>query len=663
MNDKTILCAENSSGHDSLADVSGVAYGGGPINQYWARYPLVIDLAGMSFAQQLPLLYNHYNEPEYRLGEIAASIADNTLFVKGGVDTETERGKFIVESGKKFRWQLSIGAGIQDVELVGEEESRTVNGRSFNGPFYHVKKTFLREVSVCAVGADHETSLQIAASFNLTNDHVLSQSTKEGESNMNKEKLDSLVVNAAAPAVAPVEAPTHDAEPASVQATADRIAAEAEKVFEAKRLAEIERKNGITAACGTDFADIAREAIETNWTITETSKVVAALKARAAKAPVAGPNIVVPQSPEVNAQVLEAALCFNQGIDENTICASYSEQVIDAGHKMRSITLRELLRTCAAIEGKDSSPSFDNNTIAAAFSSVSLPGILSNVANKKLLQAFGAQPIVATKLCSAGDLADFKLSERFRLTDVGDLEPVAADGELKNGSISEDKAVNQLDSYGKIFTLTRKMIYNDDLGAFLAIPKGMGHRAARKIDQLFHQRLTSNPTMLDGNALFSSAHANYQVGTDSALSADALETAIAAFRRAKDSDGQLINVTPKYLVVPAALEALALRLVASPTLITGANATIPALNVVSQYGLQVVASPYLDDASQTGWYLFGDPNQIDTFEIGYLQGRRVPTIEQGETNFNTLGMSFRVVFDLGVREQAYQGIVFNKGVA
>ena len=61
--------------------------------------------------------------------------------------------------------------------------------------------------------------------------------------------------------------------------------------------------------------------------------------------------------------------------------------------------------------------------------------------------------------------------------------------------------------------------------------------------------------------------------------------------------------------------------------------------------------------------LTGDPAQIDTFEIGYLQGRRVPVVEQGAVDFTNLGLGFRVVYDLGVREQAYQGMVFNKGVA
>jgi len=76
--------------------------------------------------------------------------------------------------------------------------------------------------------------------------------------------------------------------------------------------------------------------------------------------------------------------------------------------------------------------------ILAAFSTVSLPGILNNVANKKLLRAFEAQA-----------------SERYRLTDVGDLEPVAPDGEPKHGGLKEEKATNQLGTFGKIFSLTR----------------------------------------------------------------------------------------------------------------------------------------------------------------------------------------------------------------
>ena len=55
------------------------------------------------------------------------------------------------------------------------------------------------------------------------------------------------------------------------------------------------------------------------------------------------------------------------------------------------------------------------------------------------MQAYEAQPIIATKLCTTGDLTDFKENQRFRLTDIGDLKPVGADGEIKDGALSEEE--------------------------------------------------------------------------------------------------------------------------------------------------------------------------------------------------------------------------------
>lgn len=675
-----IRCAESENRND-LADVSGIAYSGGPVSQWWTNLKLVIDLAGMQIAPQIPLLYNHNNDPEYRLGEITATLDGRAIKISGGVDKSTERGKFIVEAGKKFQWQLSIGSEILDMENVPENEKRTINGREFTGPFLHVKKSHLREVSVCAVGADPETSLRIAASLNI-NKYVQNSKTNKEEKTMNeKAKTDAAAVEAQAEigkkieakevtkpasAPAPVEAAAPAAAPAGL--TDEKIAAIVASQLAAKEQAEKERKAGIVAACGADYASFSTEAINAGYSVQETSKIVAALKAHAAKIPAAGVNIISANQPEINASVLEAALCFNQGISEQTITSSYSAQVVEAGNKLRGITLKDLVRMCAKMEGKSISATFDNATIAAAFSTVSLPGILGNVANKKLLQAFTAQPIIATRLCRAGDLADFKESERYRLTDVGDLELVADGGEIKHGSVSEDKAVNQLSTYGKMFVLTRQMIYNDDLGAFLAIPEGMGQRAARKIDQLFHERLLANPTFTDGNRLFSAAHGNITTGTDGALNIESLKAARNKFLLAKDSDGNPINVLPKFLFVPSCLDSLANELVISPTVV-GGSTTTPSFNVLSKYGLEVISSPYLQigvkgqAGSSTGWYLFGDPAQIDTFEIGYLQGRRVPVVEQGAVDFNTLGIGFRVVYDLGVREQAYQGMTFNTGVA
>lgn len=710
--DGRFICADAETDDaliKELTRVDGIAYSGGPVAQWWAREKLIIDLSGMETTPQTVLLYNHYNDPEYRLGEINVAIDGKTIQVAGGIDTGSERGRMIAESGKKFNWQLSIGAEILEIEQVSSEGEREINGRNFKGPFLHVKKSILREVSVCAVGADPETSLRIAASLNIAKTKPVTLKNKEN--NIMKAELKKFIqlkyklgeVDEAAikahlaeigssveeeeacfkasrfvaddvASSAPAPEPAPESAPAPVNAnaagiTAEQVAAIVDAQLRRREAAEGERRAGIVAACGEDYAAFAQQAITAGYSVQETTRIVAALKAQAAALPKpSGPNILIANGQPLTAQVLEAALCFNQGINESTIAAEYPESVVEAGNKMRGITLRALIERCAMIEGKSISAAFDNATIAAAFSTVSLPGILSNVANKKLLQAFNAQPIIATALCKAGDLNDFKESERYRLTDVGDLEIVAPGGEIKHGGLAEDKATNKLETYGKMFTLTRQMIYNDDLSAFTAIPAAMGLRAARKIDQLFHARLLSNPKFSDGNNLFCNEHGNYTAGSAGALSLESLKAARSKFLLAKDSDGQPINVLPKFLFVPSCLDSLANELIISPTVVGGQNVS-PAFNVVSKFGLQVVSSPYLQigvggqPGSSTGWYLFGDPAQIDTFEIGYLAGRRTPTVEQSDVDFNTLGINFRVVFDLGVREQAWQGMTYNTGVA
>ena len=434
--------------------------------------------------------------------------------------------------------------------------------------------------------------------------------------------------------------------------------------------AERERISAIQAICDGEFPEIEREAIAGGWTPEVVTKKV--LETIRAERPAANVNISVKTAPEGGElrKTIEAAMCLRVGVSADQLEKSYGAKTVEAGMAEMDMPLKQLLIECMKLDGIPYSRGFDNETIRAAFSSVSLPGILSNVANKKLLQSYEAQPIIAMKLCSTGDLNDFKENDRFRLTDVGDLLPIAADGEIKDGGLIEESAKNQLDTYGKKFCLTRKMIINDDLGAFMKVPTAMGNRAARLIDQLFFSRLLSNPAQVDGKALFSTNHKNLLSGASSALSSDSLKKAIQLFLDQVDADGQPISVEPKYLLVPTALKHLAIELTQGATLIMSGtdNAVRPALNVLSDENLQVISSPYLgnsayEGSSQTGWYLFGDPKTVDTWEIGFLKGKRTPTVERGETDFNTLGLWFRVYFDLGVREQDHRGMVKANGAA
>ena len=688
MSEFTLIEASNGA----KPKVVGVAYSGGKMSLPGWRHPVVVDLAGMELPESVPLLTNHENKTDSRIGLISAVVRNNALEITGEIVSDSRDAADIIAQGKAGAdWQLSIGADVKECELV--KGSREVNGQEVEGPFYHIKKSTLREVSVVAVGADAHTNMKVNAKFNLVN--------QEGEAMNNKSETKSVsAVSAPNDAVPPEKKPepeqkpgepankpgepekkpdnaeqkpgqaAAEATPPAIQASAGDVAATAREAAQNAVKAERERISAIQAICDGEFPEIEREAIAGGWTPEVVTKKV--LETIRAERPAANVNISVKTAPEGGElrKTIEAAMCLRVGVSAEQLEKSYGARTVEAGMAEMDMPLKQLLIECMKLDGIPYSRGFDNETIRAAFSSVSLPGILSNVANKKLLQSYEAQPIISMKLCSTGDLNDFKENDRFRLTDVGDLLPIAADGEIKDGGLIEESAKNQLDTYGKKFCLTRKMIINDDLGAFMKVPTAMGNRAARLIDQLFFSRLLSNPAQADGKALFSTNHKNLLSGASSALSSDSLKKAIQLFLDQVDADGQPISVEPKYLLVPTALKHLAIELTQGATLIMSGtdNAVRPALNVLSDENLQVISSPYLgnsayEGSSQTGWYLFGDPKTVDTWEIGFLKGKRTPTVERGETDFNTLGLWFRVYFDLGVREQDHRGMVKANGAA
>lgn len=680
MSEFTLIEAANGA----KPKVTGLAYSGGKMNLPGWKYPVVVDLSGMEIPDTVPLLTNHENKTDSRVGMIRASVKNNALEIAGEIVSDSKDAQDIVAQSKAGAdWQLSIGADVRECELV--KSSREVNGQSQEGPFYHIKKSTLREVSVVAVGADAHTTMKVTAKFNLSK-------TIEGDSMSNEpENKTVTAAETAKPPVVPKAEPEKkpedgktaeaancdpdkkakaEAVPPAIQASAVDVTSAAREAAVAAVKAERERVSAIQSICNGEFPEIEGQAISGGWTPEVTTKKV--LETLRAERPAACANIAVHAAPEGGElrKNIEAAMCLRVGVSADLLEKSYGAKVVEAGMADMDMPLRQLLIECMKLDGIPYSRGFDNETIRAAFSSVSLPGILSNVANKKLLQSYEAQPIIATKLCSTGDLNDFKENDRFRLTDVGDLLPIAADGEIKDGGLIEESAKNQLDTYGKKFCLTRKMIINDDLGAFMKVPTAMGNRAARLIDQLFFSRLLRNPAQADGKALFHNGHKNLLSGATSALSADSLKKAIQLFLDQVDADGQPISVEPRYLLVPTALKHLAIELTQGATLImSGTDNTVrPALNVLADEHLNVVSSPYLgnsayDGASQTGWYLFGDPKTIDTWEIGFLKGKRTPTVERGETDFNTLGLWFRVYFDLGVREQDHRGMVKSIGAA
>jgi hypothetical protein len=130
--------------------------------------------------------------------------------------------------------------------------------------------------------------------------------------------------------------------------------------------------------------------------------------------------------------------------------------------------------------------------------------------------------------------------------------------------------------------------------------------------------LTAGGNVSNGNPDFDVAHSN--IGTTAALSVSSLSEARSMMRRQTALSGRgRLNITPRYLIVPASLENTGEQLLASLVDPARSNDTT---NPGWVRGLELVVDARLDDNSETAWYVAGGVTQVDTVEVGYLDGQR-----------------------------------------
>ena len=282
------------------------------------------------------------------------------------------------------------------------------------------------------------------------------------------------------------------------------------------------------------------------------------------------------------------------------------------------------------------------------------PGILSNVANKSMAQAYQEAPTTFQLWTGRGSNSDFKAATRYRLSEADSLELIRENGEFEAGEMTEASVTASIATYGKTFSLTRQAIINDDLGALNQMPAKYGAAAKRMIDNMVYKVLTDNPT-IEGAALFHNSHKNLGSG---ALSVASLGAAKAAMAKQKNIGGkESLNIQPAFLIVPVDLEVVAAQLINSVVDPSKNNAAVnPFANK-----LTVVSTPILSDSSQAVWYLASAPGFCPTVEVTYLNGVDSPTIESA-VQFDTLGIKYRIYQDVGVNLLDFRGLYKSSGV-
>ncbi|RLS53625.1 MAG: hypothetical protein DWH91_13990 [Planctomycetota bacterium] len=674
-----------------LRRFSMTAYTGGKLLLANFPFPVVVDLAGMKIpAKNRPILRDHDTT---RIVGHTESIDINGASIRlgGVVSGSNDHAREVSESGDNgFPWQASIGASAQRMVLVDRGESVEVNARKFTGPLYVARTSTLREVSFVALGADDQTVAQMAAGSSHSHNQIEVLSMKfeqwltaqDFEVTTLSEKQvanlramhEQLEANGGSESEEPasetsVSGAGNTDTPAPIVPPADPV-----DQMRARWSSERQRISAITALFADKHPELEARAVAQGWDLSRAELE----KLRAERAQVQ--PLFSDDGTGRKGASLEAALCIAAGLPESRVGKWYDERVMNQAlsSELSGAGLHMLLYEVIRASGGHVRPGrIDNDVIRAAFvgndrliegssgfSTISLSGILSNVATKTMLATYEAVNSVATEICGATDVNDFKQVTRYRMTAAGIFQKVGPDGELKHAGLEEESYTNQLETWGRMIALTRQMMINDDLGAFLQIPRAIGRMSALALEEVVFTLLLANP----GN-FFSAGNKNYFEGVDTALDIDSLTVAERLFLDRVDKQGKPILVQPALVLVPTSLKVTAEQLFKElPLNQVPLNNKAKPMNNPHAGKFRPICSPYLSVTSipgnsSTAWYLLADPNDVAAMEIAYLRGKRVPTIESGETDFNTLGMQWRGYFDFGCAMQDQRAAVKSKGVA
>lgn len=513
---------------------------------------------------------------------------------------------------------VSVGYAIYRYEVLEDEDTKSTNGR-FNGPAYVVTDWEPLEISIVSVPADATVGVGRSAEEIHT-----SIDTQEDNTRMDPKEI---LNNEEVKSTEPVETGITQAD--------------LQKAMEQER----KRTSEITALFRDFDVEGADEAIVMGVSVDEArAMVMDQLRAR---------------NKGVSVTMGEAESDKFRAAAQDAVLMAVGIPVADAApgaNELRGHSLVELARESLQREGLQANFG-DNMELArqAINSTSTFPAIMSNLANKSVMTGFNEAETTFQIWAGKGSNRDFKEAARVALSEAGNLELVPEGGQFPHDSLGEAAARTKVATYGKLFSLTRQAIINDDLGLFSKIATKYGSAAKRLVNKMVYAQLTGNVKMQDNVALFDSKHGNV-AGTGEALSVKAIAKAITAMRRQKGITGDAtLNITPKYLVVPPELEMTAYQIVNSTAAVDGVNS-----GVVNPYKgrFVVVADAELTDPD--AWYLVADASQHDTIEVTYLNGVETPRLETRQ-GFDVDGIEYKVAFDCGVSALDFRGVFKNAG--
>jgi hypothetical protein len=708
------LSLRADSVNEEARTVDGIISTEAPVVVYdWMRGEVIEEILlndGAQLPDQLPLLDNHNRwSNEAVLGSAINFLRESSAAFPGiagrmqFVTDDPDVDKIWNKVRQKHIRDLSVGYSVDEKVEIAPGQTALVAGRNYTAGKRTLRiatKWTPKEVSITPIGADKGAKLrgepmnpQLRAyleSIGLRKDasDAEAQAFYRGLQGEQRTQADGLAngqrnepVNT--PPTPPAPEPTRTAPPANPPAPPA-----GESDLERGARLENERVRAIQDLGGSDVSpEIVRQAISDRWDVARASREFLnnVRSSRNPATPPAGPA-VHSRSHEVDCNVrsLTAGLLSQQGLDPTRArmtngrsiasrSAFLTSQDADLGDRFRSMSAMDLVRECARI---DTGRHFydQDEMMRAAFSGATLSYVFSTNVYARLMAGWDLVPDTTGGWCDEEDVANFLQQEDISLTANANPDLLPRGGTANHATASDSHETYKIARFAKQIVFDEQDVIDDRLGALMRMQGELGEAMRRLRPNLVYSLILENPNLVaDGGAVFNStavstAGGHNNLGTG-ALSDANLKLAISAMGSQRLGD-DVLNIAPKYLIVPSALDWQAQGLTTAASLaklfadsndpiyttenLIARKRLVPVMDDrIGAAGVRDPKTKTVRTGSATNWFLTAGGSR--GLRVAYRRGTgRLPQMRSFVLDRGQWGMGWDINFDIGAAFMDYR---------
>ncbi len=467
---------------------------------------------------------------------------------------------------------------------------------------------------------------------------------------------------------------------------------------------ERQRVREITELAGDDVAEKVRDqAIGDGWDVARASGEFLR-DVRARRQPGVGPDFESgpaihsrSREADTNVRSLAAGTLAGQSLDP-TVHAMHggggnplrgdrlTEQDADRGEQFAGMSAPDLFRECLRLDTGRYHRTIEQamDAVREAPSGGSLAWVFGTNVYARLVAGWETTEDTTLGWCDEEDVQNFLQQEDITLEAQARLEQLARGATANDATISDKHETYKIARYAKKFGIDDQDIIDDRLSAIMRMPMEMGMAARRLRPDLVYSVMIENPTLVaDTGAVFNATavtttggHANLGTG---ALASATLKTAITAMGKQRDSNSNVLNITPKYLIFPADLSWTADELL-SPAMIAKlfadtADPQHTTENLIARRRLMPVMDDRIGAAgvidprtgsartgSATNWFLAAGGSR--SIRVAYRRGTgRSPVMRSNVWDKGQWGMGWDINLDIGAAFMDFRGWYKSTGAA